>query len=394
MIRLGIVGYGHRMACFMGGPMKNVEPDFQVVGVVDPAEAFIRKRLADWGCTDQKEVPFYPDVATLVREGKPDGLLIGTNCAMHTPFAIQAAEYGLPLFLEKPVSTSMEQAVALEKAFRKSKTEVVVSFPLRVSPLCVRAQQAIESGEIGRPEHIAGLNYVPYGTVYYTPGSYQSLQGLFLQKATHDLDYMMGLMGSRVRRVGAMASKGRVFGGSKPAGLVCSKCDEAETCKESPKNRQRNGSASGKNKDHACVFSVDIGTPETGICEDSSSCVLEFESGATGVYTQVFFSRRDAGRRGSIVSGYDGTVSFDWYRNDITLVHHHKPFTDTFTSKGGANHFGGDDELASDFVDLIHGRIKRSRTPIETGLASVYACLAAKESSETGRFVEVRPVEM
>lgn len=394
MIRLGIIGYGHRMAVFMNGPMKNVEPNHQVVGVVDPNEAPIRKRLADWGCVEQKDVPFYADLPTLVREAKPDALLIGTNCANHTPFAIQAAETGLPLFLEKPVSTTMEQVLALEKAFRKTRTEVVVSFPLRVSPLCVRVQKEIDRGVVGRPEHIAGLNYVPYGTVYYGPGSYHALQGLFLQKATHDLDYMMGLMGSRIRRVGAMASKGRVFGGNKPAGLVCSKCDEAESCPESPKNRQRNGSASGKNRDHVCLFSIDVGTPETGICEDSSSCVLEFESGATGVYTQVFFSRRDAGRRGSIVSGYQGTISFDWYRNDATLVHHHRPFTDTLTSKGGANHFGGDDELASDFVDLIHGRLKRSRTPIETGLASVFACLAAKESAETGRFVEVRPVEL
>ena len=45
MIRLGIIGYGHRMACLITGPMKKVEPQFAVVGVVDPAEAFVRTRL-------------------------------------------------------------------------------------------------------------------------------------------------------------------------------------------------------------------------------------------------------------------------------------------------------------------------------------------------------------
>jgi predicted dehydrogenase len=392
MIRLGIVGYGHRLSCLITGPMKKAEADFRVVGVVDPAEDVVRKRLRDWGCEDQKDVPFYPDLRALVRRAKPDGLLIGTTCPLHTPYAIEAAKYDIPLFLEKPVSTSMRQAVALEKAFRRSKCEAVVSFPLRVSPLCVRAKQEIDKGVIGHPEHIAGLNYVPYGYCYWGPGTYERLQGLFLQKATHDLDYMAFLMGSRITRVGAMATYGRVFGGKKRAGLSCSGCAEADACLESPRNRQRNGSVHGKNPDHPCLFSRDCGSPQTGICEDSSSCVVEFEEGTHGIYTQVFYSRRDAGRRGPIVSGYMGTLSFDWYRDEITVVHHHRPFTDTLSAKGGASHFGGDDELARDFFDLIRGRIRRSRTPIETGLASVYACLAAKESAETGTFVKVHPV--
>jgi predicted dehydrogenase len=394
MIRLGIIGYGHRVSCLVTGPMRQAEADFQVVGVVDPAEQTVRARLKAWGCEDQKDVPFYPDLPTLVRRAKPDGLVIGTSCALHTPYAIQAAKVGVPLFLEKPVSTTMAQATALEKAFRRTKCEVVVSFPLRVSPLCMRARDQIERGVIGHPEHITGLNYVPYGHVYWGPGSYQSMQGLFLQKATHDLDYMMFLMNSPITRVGAMATYGRVFGGKRRAGLVCSKCGAAETCLESPKNRQRNGSATGKNRDHACVFSRDCGSLETGICEDSSSCVVEFASGTHGIYTQVFFSRRDAGRRGPIVSGYMGTLSFDWYRNEITVVHHHQPFTDTIAAKGDASHFGGDYELARDFFALIRGTIRRSRTPIETGLASVYTCLAAKNSAETGKFVKVRPVSI
>ena len=339
-------------------------------------------------------MPFYPDLPTLVRRAKPDALLIGTQCALHTPYAIQAARYDLPLFLEKPVAVNMTQARALERAFRRTKCEVVVSFPLRVSPLCVRVAQLVQDGVIGHPEHITGLNYVPYGTVYFSPGSYQAMQGLFVQKATHDLDYMMLLMGSRITRVGAIGSYGRVFGGKKRAGLMCSQCDEAATCLESPQNRQRNGAVSGRNPDHACVFGRDVGSPKSGICEDASSCVVEFASGAHGIYTQVFYSRRDAARRGSIVSGYLGTITFDWYRNEITVAHHHRPFTDTLASKGGASHFGGDEELACDFFDLIRGRLRRSRTPIETGLASIYTCLAAKASAESGQFVKVPAVAL
>lgn len=394
MIRLGIIGYGHRMTVFMTDAIPAAGVPYQVVGVVDPAEKVVRDRLQNWGVVDQKDVPFFPDLPTLVRKAKPDALLIGTGCSLHTPYAIQAAKYDLPLFLEKPVAVNLKQATALEKAFQQSKCEVVVSFPLRVSPACTRVKQIIADDTIGHPEHVTGLNYVPYGTVYYGSGSYEALQGLFVQKATHDLDYMMYLMNSPITRVGAMGTYGRVFGGKKPAGLVCSKCDEAETCPESPQSRARNGTALGKNRDHACLFSKDVGSPKTGMCEDSSSCVVEFASGAHGIYTQVFYTRRDAARRGAIVSGYKGTVSFDWYKDEINLVHHHRPFSDKITLNGGKSHFGGDHALARDFFELVQGKVRRSRTPIEAGLASIYACLAAKESAETGKFVKVRNVHI
>jgi predicted dehydrogenase len=245
---------------------------------------------------------------------------------------------------------------------------------------------------VGEPVHVAALNYVPYGTVYWEREyrNWAITQGLFMQKATHDLDYVSYLMGSPIVRVAAMATRSHVFGGDKAAGLVCSACDEQETCLESPGNRRRNGTT-GTNEDHACLYSVDSGSPETGTNEDCSSALLEFASGAHGVYTQVFYARRDAATRGATVSGYMGTVRFDWYTNELYRVRHHAPFSATERAGQGASHFGGDMELAQDFIGLIRGTAQ-SRTPIETGIQSAYACLAAKQSAETGRFVDVRQV--
>jgi predicted dehydrogenase len=236
-------------------------------------------------------------------------------------------------------------------------------------------------------------NYVPYGTVYWDQGyrNYEVTQGLYLQKATHDFDYMMFLMGSPIVRVSSMWNVRRVFGGTMPAGLMCSKCDRQATCLESPQNRYRNGSG-GVLTDHLCVFGEDCGNPETGTNEDCSSSLVEFASGVHGVYTQVFFTRRNAGTRGATISGYHGTVQFDWYTNKIRHVRHHENFTDDTNAGEGLSHFGGDAELAYDYLALIKGTSKRSRTPIETGVQSVYSCLAARESAQTGKFVQVRQV--
>jgi predicted dehydrogenase len=389
MVRLGVMGHGGRVSDVIKSCFRAVQPDVRVVGIVDPNEEAARGRLAD---CDRTDVRFYGSLAEMVRGAKPDGLVIGTRCNLHTPYAMEAAAYDLPLFLEKPVATSMEQALSLEKAFEKSRCPVVVSFPLRVSPLCLMMRRFIEEKRIGSPEHILGINYVPYGTVYFDNfyRNFGVTQGLFLQKATHDLDYMMLLMGSPIRRIAAMQSRGRVFGGKKPAGLACSACAESGTCPESPQNRKRNCSGGDPN-DHACVFGSDIGTPQAGMNEDSSSALLEFASGTHGAYTQVFYTRRDAAARGATVSGYEGTLSFDWYTNQMRYVRHHEPFSDVIRAGEGMSHFGGDMELACDFMGLIKGTAK-SRTPIQAGLQSVYACLAAKESAETGRFVDVRQV--
>jgi predicted dehydrogenase len=366
--------------------MRKVAPDIRVVGIVDPDEKGARSRLEE--C--DKDAVFYKNLKEMAAKGKIDALAIGTRCNLHTPYAMEAAKYDIPLYLEKPVSISMEQALALEKSFENSKCPVVVSFPLRVSPLCTMTRDFIEKGSIGRPEHIAAMNYVNYGTVYWEQEyrNFEITQGLFLQKATHDLDYMMYLMDSPIVRVAAMSSKGRVFGGKKKSGLKCSECEEADTCLESPENRRRNTSG-WHTSDHDCVFSVDCGNPETGTNEDSSSTTIEFASGAHGIYTQVFFSRRDASRRGSVISGYMGTLDFDWYKNDLKHIRHHAPFSDVIKAGEGMSHFGGDDELADDFIGIIKSK-RKSRTTIWMGLQSVYACLAAKESAEKGIFVNVR----
>ena len=390
MIRLGVIGYGSRIHGVIHHNLRRLDPQVRVVGVVDPDENGVRQRLAE---CDRDDVVFYKDLDHMMRQGKIDALAIGTRCNLHTPYAVKAAQYDVPLYLEKPVSVSMRQATALERAFAKSKCQVVVSFPLRVSPLCELARQYIQEGAVGQPVHIAVSNYVPYGTTYWEAGyrNFEITQGLFLQKATHDFDYMMYLMNEPIVRISAMGTYGHVFGGDKKADLFCSQCDEQLTCLESPQNRAAN-QTDGARGDHRCLFGVDCGSPQEGtLNEDCSSALVEFASGAHGVYTQVFYARRDAATRGATVSGYMGTVGFDWYTNELRRVRHHAPFSAVERASEGASHFGGDDQLGLNFLDVLNGR-DASRTPIETGIQSVYACLAAKESAEKGRFVKVRQV--
>ncbi|MDF3056874.1 MAG: oxidoreductase [Rariglobus sp.] len=362
MIRLGLIGLGQRLAhmvtCFQAS-----DPSLRVVGVVDPDRAGALSRLPE---SERSSVRFFDTLEELLREARPDALAIGTRCNLHAPVATAAASSGLPLFLEKPVAISLSQARALEHTFARSRSQVVVSFPLRVSHLCRMAKTRIEAGEIGRLEHVLGVNYVPYGNVYFDSWyrDYQITQGLFLQKATHDFDYLSCLAGAPIVRVAAMAQQGRVF---------------------------RDRSQEPAEGDDSRAYFENIGRPETGMNEDASSALLEFANGIHGVYTQIFYSKHEAQARGATLSGLRGTLRFDWYQNELRLHSHAEAKTLVDHPPEGLNHFGGDGVLADNFIDVIRGRAP-SASPLSAGLQSVYACLAARESAATGRFVTVQPL--
>lgn len=360
-MKLGIIGLGHRTESLLE-PFRKVAPDLAISGLVDRNPEKAIARLPE---KERESVVCYDALEDLVERGKPDALVIGTRCDSHATFAMEAARYDLPLFLEKPVAIDMRQAEALEKAFQKSRCKVLVSFPLRASALCQRAKYFLDQGVVGHPEHLLAVNYVSYGSVYFETQyrEYSVTQGLFLQKATHDFDYLAFLTGSPIVRVAAMNSCGRIYRDSRTRGDV---------------------------PDENAIYLDEIGTPETGMNEDSSSALLEFANGAKGVYTQVFYSKR-APRRGVTISGYKGLLEFDWYQNQIKMTHHREPFEDVATITGEENHFGGDAKLAENFIAMIREGAP-SIAPIQTGLESVYACLAAKESAERGCFMNVKQI--
>ena len=341
--------------------MREADPGLQVVAAIEPDEAGLRDALPE---PEREHVRFCETVDQLAAH--VDAIAIGTRCNLHASYASQVAATGLPLFLEKPVAITFDDAKALELAFCQSKSEVVVSFPLRASPLCRRVKQLLEQGIIGIPEQAVAVNYVPYGDVYFNSWyrDYAVTGGLFLQKATHDFDYLSYCLHSPIVRVMAMKSCGRVY-------------RDASLAEEGNPN---------------CAYFEDIGSPEEGMNEDSSSALLEFANGVHATYTQVFYAKRNAAARGATFSGYRGTLKFDWCRSEASIFHHLEPYDDTIKVDDNLHHHGGDGVLAENFIKVIRGE-SRSISSIWHGLSSVYACLAARESTETLRCTEVNQLK-
>jgi len=379
MLKMGVIGCGNRITSVIEKIISVSKDEAVLTCVCDTdIEKVKRENLKD---EKFKDVRYYSDADEMLKAEKLDGVLIGTRCSLHTKYALLVANYNLPLFLEKPVCTTYED-LELLKTIPHMEDKTVVSFPLRVSKKLLFIKELIDSGKIGKVEHVQAYNNVTYARGYYHKWYRDENEtgGLFLQKATHDLDYINYVLGEKPVRLCAMKSK-QIFKGDKPAGLKCADCPEAKTCPESPENVYKAGDNNPKGE--YCCFAVDTGN------EDSGSVIIEYESGMHVVYSQDFIVRNGAGKRGARFIGYKGTLEFDWRKDEITLYRHDEDMIETYTYPNATGaHFGGDTALAESFIAVMKGE-EKSCAPLSQGINSAALCLAAKTSATEYRFVEL-----
>jgi predicted dehydrogenase len=385
MKNIAIIGCGARVSYLI----KLIIEDYQykdslkLKAICDINVEKVKKNLDTYN-VDYSEVEFFTDADEMLDNNELSGVMIGTRCDLHTFFAEKVIKRGIPLFLEKPIATTREDLKKLYKLRQKypeMNEKTVVSFPLRTTVLLEKAKEIVNSGKIGKIQDIQAYNNVSYGRVYYKSWYRDDniTQGLFLQKATHDFDYINYLVADlKPTMVCAMESK-QVFKGDKPAGLSCSDCDERYTCLES--SILIRNVFSDEPYGDGCSYAVDTGN------EDSSSAIIRYENGMHMTYSQNFFVRKGGGERGAKIFGENGTMNFSWDKNKIDVFLHFEPIVETYDFTGvSGGHGGGDNMLARNFAKMLCEN-EKSKTTLDSGLLSVLMCICAKESSMSNQFI-------
>ena len=386
IFNIGIVGFGKRSKDGLCKSMRNYgaiegNDGFKVVAIADiRPEEELRAGLEEIGFGDAR---IYKTPEEMFENEKLDGVIIGTRCSLHTKMAVINAKYGVPMLLEKPVATSFEEIEQLRAICPEMDQKTVVSFPLRCSPLALKTKEIIDSGVLGKISQIQAINNVPYARCYYHEWYKDDKEtgGLFLQKATHDLDLIQFLLNDTMKPVMISATESKlIFKGDMPAGLRCRDCDKMDTCTESTKNVASYGE---KTPDDHCCFAVDTGN------HDSASIMVQYENGLHAVYSQNFVARKGAGRRGVRIIGYNATIEFDFNTKCIDLFYHNEEKHEHIDMKEqcATSHGGGDLIMVKAFIDIMEG--KKSTTPLSLGILSAYLCLCARKSAEENVFVRV-----
>lgn len=151
------------------------------------------------------------DCAESALQRRPEIVLVCTPAATHVPLACQALEAGAHLFIEKPLSTSLEGTESLVKAAEAAGRVIQVGYNLRYHPAVRAAKRLVEEGRIGKVL-MAHAEFGLYlerwwpGRDYRTSYMARPEQGdSLLLDVSHEIDLLLWLLGPVQEVTGAAA---------------------------------------------------------------------------------------------------------------------------------------------------------------------------------------------
>lgn len=125
-----------------------------------------------------------------------DAFLIGSPGFYHYDNLMAIVGEGKPVFCEKPLSTTVERCSRMIEACHNNGVKLFVGQVLRLFPLFWKSQEVLESGVIGEPR-LCSITRTMRKSVFDAGWrSDCSLSGgLLLEVNSHELDYMLWLLG-------------------------------------------------------------------------------------------------------------------------------------------------------------------------------------------------------
>jgi predicted dehydrogenase len=94
-------------------------------------------------------VPWTTELEEVLASDDVDAVVISTPHHLHAQQAVRAAEAGKHIVVEKPIATSLEEAVNAVRAARAAGVHFSVNFSYRYGPLFQKAKALIEAGVLG-----------------------------------------------------------------------------------------------------------------------------------------------------------------------------------------------------------------------------------------------------
>ena len=166
-VKVGIIGTGWIAEAHIL-EYKKME-DVEIVAAADlvpgKAEAFCKQHGVEG-------VRCYESGHDMLEAEDLDAVSICTYNCQHAPCAIDALEHGVNVMLEKPFTVTLDEAVEVMKAEKKSGKLLTIGFQPRMNVNTQRIKRIIESGELGQVYYIQtgggrrnGIP-TPYGTSF------------------------------------------------------------------------------------------------------------------------------------------------------------------------------------------------------------------------------------
>ena len=196
MIQWGFIGCG-AVTEKKSGPAFSKVDGSEVVAVMrrdgDKAREYAERHgIGKW----------YDDAADLINDPEVNAVYVATPPGSHAAYAIAAMRAGKPVYVEKPIAASWEEAVAMNRVSEETGVPLFVAYYRRTLPYFRRVKQLIDEGMLGDLSTVEIRFAIP---PYQTDFDRENLPwrvkrelagaGYFYDLASHQLDLLDFLFG-------------------------------------------------------------------------------------------------------------------------------------------------------------------------------------------------------
>jgi len=360
-VGIGLIGCGG-MGRSVARSLLRESPRLEVRGLYDPDKRAIRLSLD----RVSSSATVYPDFKSLCRAPDVDWVMIASWNSFHKEHAVAALNADKDVFCQKPLATTFNDSLAMQRAWKRSGKMFNIGFSLRYSPHYRKIRTLIEKGSIGDIVTLELNETIGFNHGAAIMGGWRRLRensgGHLLEKCCHDIDlanWMVGDIASRVASFG-----GRNF--FRPANRKYSRF-----VKKIPGRKNLNPFTSRKD------------------VVDNQVAIIEYAGGVrASFHTNMNAEIRE---RRLYICGTEGTIRADLKARSIELCRidsKGKIKAVPVGIKGG--HGGGDNVLAGELArSMLKGNPPAAG--FDDGLKSSITCFAIDKAMETGRVVSLAP---
>lgn len=194
-VRFGVVGAGVIGGTHIKALQANPEIA-ELTALCDIVKEKADKREEEF----QTGAKVFTNYKELLDSGRVDAVMIGTPHPVHPEIAIAAAERGIHVLCEKPLSEQIKTARQMVDAAEKGGVQLGVCFQNRTNPVWIKARSIIASGELGEIRraqwHISSFRT----QYYYDSGEWRATWigeggGVLVNQSPHQLDLFQWLAG-------------------------------------------------------------------------------------------------------------------------------------------------------------------------------------------------------
>jgi predicted dehydrogenase len=220
--RYAIVGLGSRSGMFTEAILGKYKDRCELVALCDTNQTRMNFWNRRWGGTP---VPTFKaeDFDRMIRERKPDTVIVTSVDATHHLYICRAMELGCDVITEKPMTIDAEKCRQILDTVERTGRKLRVTFNYRYSPPRTTVKELLMKGAIGEVKavHFEWLLDTVHGADYFRRWHREKKNsgGLMVHKATHHFDlvnWWLDTSPELVFALGSLAFYGRPNPNPKP----------------------------------------------------------------------------------------------------------------------------------------------------------------------------------